>query len=737
MTRKTDVWGQIVKGIDRSIKESIKESERQQRLYEKECIRREKEQIKRDKLHAKKNALQKAFNINWKMKNANLSLISLNNNYEINSDIVSAIDSIENIDIVLDELKYGHRVKAIEELLVLNKFSYNLVIDIIRVLERNLLTYLKRTNNYYDENEISSYEFASQGEIFEIDGDVDYYSSRAEVLIYCNPLEIEEIVTSKEPNVLNNKIIKSLTKLNDKYINELYKFHESRENSIIQKLHEEYDNILKYNNENHFVYENLFDKREFESELEFVEKPQKKEIRSSKILEKELTFIENNKTSKENITIPLFYQILSYTPLKCFTDNYIRKEYGKLERLRTNCIKSKKRLIKEIQQDNIIEQNQYEEQLRRYNIYLNQLEEEKNIFFEKQNKYNKQIQERINKFTNGEKDEIEEYFLNNLLLSPYPILSYKDIELDYNTDNKLLIINYVLPNITDICNIKKVSLIVSKKEFKTISLKQNELNDIYNNILYKICLRTVSEIFENDKEYDFVENVVFNGIIKHFDDITGQERLTCIMTLQVNRGLIENYRIPKIDAKNCFKSLKGIAAPELASLIPVRPLLVIDKDDSRFVEAYDVVEQIDEGYNLATMHWKDFENLVRELFEKEFCTQGSEVKITQSSHDGGVDAIIFDPDPIRGGKIIVQAKRYTNIVGVSNVRDLYGTVLNEGAIKGILVTTSNYGADSYEFAKNKPLTLLNGSHLLHLLAKQGKKAIIDLKKAKEILKNNE
>ena len=209
------------------------------------------------------------------------------------------------------------------------------------------------------------------------------------------------------------------------------------------------------------------------------------------------------------------------------------------------------------------------------------------------------------------------------------------------------------------------------------------------------------------------------------------------MTLQVNRGLIENYRIPKIDAKNCFKSLKGIAAPELASLIPVRPLLVIDKDDSRFVEAYDVVEQIDEGYNLATMHWKDFENLVRELFEKEFCTQGSEVKITQSSHDGGVDAIIFDPDPIRGGKIIVQAKRYTNIVGVSNVRDLYGTVLNEGAIKGILVTTSNYGADSYEFAKNKPLTLLNGSHLLHLLAKQGKKAIIDLKKAKEILKNNE
>jgi len=25
--------------------------------------------------------------------------------------------------------------------------------------------------------------------------------------------------------------------------------------------------------------------------------------------------------------------------------------------------------------------------------------------------------------------------------------------------------------------------------------------------------------------------------------------------------------------------------------------------------------------------------------------------------------IAFDPDPIRGGKIVIQAKRYTNVVG--------------------------------------------------------------------------
>jgi restriction system protein len=67
------------------------------------------------------------------------------------------------------------------------------------------------------------------------------------------------------------------------------------------------------------------------------------------------------------------------------------------------------------------------------------------------------------------------------------------------------------------------------------------------------------------------------------------------------------------------------------------------------------------------------------------------------------------------------------------VRDLFGTVHNEGATKGILVTTSDYGPDAYEFAKGKPLTLLSGSELLYLLQKHGHRARINLAEAKKIL----
>ena len=46
---------------------------------------------------------------------------------------------------------------------------------------------------------------------------------------------------------------------------------------------------------------------------------------------------------------------------------------------------------------------------------------------------------------------------------------------------------------------------------------------------------------------------------------------------------------------------------------------------------------------------------------------------------------------------------------------MYGTILNEGANRAILVTTAKYGSDSYDFAKDKPITLLEGNELLGLL----------------------
>lgn len=145
--------------------------------------------------------------------------------------------------------------------------------------------------------------------------------------------------------------------------------------------------------------------------------------------------------------------------------------------------------------------------------------------------------------------------------------------------------------------------------------------------------------------------------------------------------------------------------------MPVRPVLDINMVDSRFIDETDVLSELDQRSNLMELTPSEFESLITNLFSK----MGLETKLTQPSRDGGVDCVAFDPRPVLGGKVVIQAKRYKNTVGVSAVRDLYGTVHNEQATKGILVTTSGYGKAAFEFAQGKPLELLSGSNLLFLL----------------------
>jgi restriction system protein len=225
---------------------------------------------------------------------------------------------------------------------------------------------------------------------------------------------------------------------------------------------------------------------------------------------------------------------------------------------------------------------------------------------------------------------------------------------------------------------------------------------------------------------------VLNGWVKFDDPSTGISTKAYTASLMVDRNQISNVNISKIDPVTAFDSLHGKSAGRLIEIIPIEPMLSLNKKDSRFVDAKAVLSTLGPATNLAAMDWQDFEHLIRELFEKEFTGRGAEVKITQASRDRGVDAIVFDPDPIHGGKYVIQAKRYTNTVDVSAVRDLCAVVKKEGASRGILVTTSTYGADAYAFANNEPVTLLNGAELLGLLRKHGYSFRINLQEARKL-----
>ncbi|MGI2900826.1 restriction endonuclease [Shewanella algae] len=359
-------------------------------------------------------------------------------------------------------------------------------------------------------------------------------------------------------------------------------------------------------------------------------------------------------------------------------------------------------------------------------------EKEKSNHEKKQQKNNNLIKEKREQYLNKDADTIVDYCEMVLSNSIYPDYFPQEWDIEYQQEPQVIIVDYSLPDVGLIPTLKTVKYVMSRDEFTETHLSVAALNKLYDGLLYQIALRTIHELYEADV-VDGLKSVVFNGWVDSVDKATGQNVNACIMSLQASKDEFLAINLDKVEPKACFKQLKGIGSSKLHGLSPVAPIININKEDRRFVSPYSVADEIDETNNLAAMDWQDFENLIREVFEKEFVSSGGEVKITQASRDGGVDAIAFDPDPIRGGKIVIQAKRYTNVVGVSAVRDLYGTTVNEGATKGILVTTADYGPDAYEFAKGKPLTLLNGGNLLHLLDKHGHKAKIDLKEAKKIL----
>jgi restriction system protein len=308
--------------------------------------------------------------------------------------------------------------------------------------------------------------------------------------------------------------------------------------------------------------------------------------------------------------------------------------------------------------------------------------------------------------------------------------------LDYIGETRTVVVDYALPPRDAFPSVKGYKYVASKDEIQPVPAAQAWLNEIYDSVLYQVTLRTIYELFRWD-EAGALDSVVFNGWVNSIDKATGKEVNACVLTIQASKREFLEINLALVDPKACFRKLKGISAAKLAGLSAVRPILEISREDKRFIAARPVVDAIDSSTNLAEMDWEDFEQLIRDVFEKEFSADGGEVKITRASRDHGVDAVAFDPDPIRGGKIVIQAKRYTDTVSVSAVRDLYGTILNEGANKGILVTTADYGPDSYEFAKGKPITLLNGSELLYLLQKHGHKARIDLSEARLLMADKE
>ncbi len=301
---------------------------------------------------------------------------------------------------------------------------------------------------------------------------------------------------------------------------------------------------------------------------------------------------------------------------------------------------------------------------------------------------------------------------SKLLLTEYfsDHLPESDVRTSISLDSKRVVLEVEAPRSSVVPREKSVRQLKTTGEIRYSYRTDADVRRLYANYLAQIALSTANAVFVLCGD-DIAETVVINLFVNAPDPATGRVVENTLISVVASRDEFESIDLAAVDPVSCLKHLNAAVSRNPAEVAPVRPFATVDKADVRFINSVDLIGELDSRPNLMELSPTEFESLVQNLFEK----MGLETRQTRASRDGGVDAVAFDPRPIIGGKIVIQAKRYKNQVGVSAVRDLFGTLQNEGGSKGILVTTSGYGKASFEFARNKPLELIDGSALLYLL----------------------
>jgi restriction system protein len=313
-------------------------------------------------------------------------------------------------------------------------------------------------------------------------------------------------------------------------------------------------------------------------------------------------------------------------------------------------------------------------------------------------------------YRRGDLDAVVSYCSMVLETSAYPDGFPQRFKLAYVPESRQAVVEYELPTLDVVPTVRAYRYVKAADTIAESARPQSQIKTLYASVVAQVTIRTVHELLQSDKG-GHIDTVVFNGIVDTTDPGSGRRIRPCLVTVRTTRETFSELDLAHVEPLACLKHLSAGVSKNPAELLPVRPVLEFNMVDPRFVAESDALSGLDQRPNLMDLSFIEFEALIQNLFTK----MGLEARQTRPSRDGGVDCVAWDPRPIFGGKVVIQAKRYKNTVGVSAVRDLFGTLQNEGASKGILVTTSGYGQASFDFAQNKPIELIDGPNLLYLL----------------------
>ena len=249
----------------------------------------------------------------------------------------------------------------------------------------------------------------------------------------------------------------------------------------------------------------------------------------------------------------------------------------------------------------------YNSAVRIYNAQLQHAKEryvrERDEFLAPQVAHNCAVLALRSRYEAGSPEAVEQYLQMVLERSSYPEPIAGEPDLRFDEASKTLIVNFCLPGPADIPNIIEHKYIASRKASKPVEMKPKEFEAFYDDVIHQVALRTIHEIFVAD--YTLVaEAVVFNGWVRGIDLKTGKPFTSCVLSCEASRKQFMDLNLAQVSPKECIRGLKGVTAGPLVMLAPVKPIMELNRDDDRFVESKEVLDQLGSEDNLAAMEWE-------------------------------------------------------------------------------------------------------------------------------------
>lgn len=301
-------------------------------------------------------------------------------------------------------------------------------------------------------------------------------------------------------------------------------------------------------------------------------------------------------------------------------------------------------------------------------------------------------------------ESVVEYFAMVLGNSIYPDNFPQHFRLAYLPDPKHLLVEYHLPPVEVIPVVKEYRYDRVHDDLMAVPRDEEETRRRYTDIISMVALRTVHEIVEADRG-GLVAKVLFNGIVDTIDRRTGTFVRPCLVTLRADRDRFAAINLRRVDPVACLRHLQAGLSGQPDQLDGIAP--VIDFDRADFTGEFNVLADIDERPNLATMPADEYEQLLADLF--------GNLGLEMGPAADGPRWLATDPRPLFGGTVAIHAVRGT-VAGPATVTELAETVNSAGASKGILVSLAGYEPDTHDTASGRRLELVDGPTLLSLLA---------------------